>query len=117
MEEKDDKQEHFEEMDQDEPKQKKKRSSLNIKTLITFILLISAIIIIIFLYKYLPSNTKEQNILDTEPNTKFLVTLGSSKLGGSVIEYLLKKNVLPKNIITTVRSLKKGEKWKEKELK
>ena len=31
-----------------------------------------------------------------------------------LIKYLLEKNYPPKNIITTVRSLQKGEKWKEK---
>lgn len=52
--------------------------------------------------------------MDIEPNTKILVTCGNSKLGGNVIKYLLERNVPAKNISTTVRSLAKGEKWKEK---
>ena len=51
---------------------------------------------------------------EIDPSTKILVTCGNSKLGGNVIKYLLEKNYPPKNIITTVRSLEKGEKWKEK---
>ena len=57
---------------------------------------------------------KEETILDVEPNTKILVTCGNSKLGGRVLEYLLARKVPPKNISTTVRSLSKGEKWKQK---
>lgn len=116
MDEKDDKQEQFEEMDQDEPSQKKNKPFLNKKAKLLLLPIIIAIIIIliIFVYRYYCSNNKEESILDIEPNTKFLVTLGSSKLGGYVIDYLLKKNVPPKNIITTVRSEKKGEKWKKK---
>ena len=57
---------------------------------------------------------KGQTILDVEPNTKICVTCGNSKLGGNVIKYLLEKNVPPKNIITTVRSLAKGENLKKK---
>lgn len=60
------------------------------------------------------SNNKEQNNFDIDPNTKILVTCGNSKLGGNVIKYLLERNFPAKNIITTVRSLQKGEKWKEK---
>lgn len=57
---------------------------------------------------------KEQTILDVEPNTKILVTCGNSHIGSQVIKYLLKKNVPPANISTTVRSEAKGEKLKEK---
>lgn len=114
MEEKDDKNEQFEEMDRDEPKKDKKKSSLNSKSIIAFLLIALVLILIIFLFKYFNSSKNEQTILDVDPNTKFLVTLGSSHLGENVLHYLLEKNVPPKNIITTVRSLKKGEKWKEK---
>ena len=57
------------------------------------------------------SETKQYEI---DSNLKILVTCGNSNLGGYVIKYLLEKNYPPKNIITTVRSLQKGEKWKEK---
>ena len=60
------------------------------------------------------SENKEKNKFEIEPNTKILVTYGNSNLGGNVIKYLLEKNYPAKNIITTVRSLQKGEKWKEK---
>ncbi len=43
-----------------------------------------------------------------------MVTYVNSNHGRNVIKYLLEKNYPPKNIITTVRSLQKGEKWKEK---
>jgi NAD(P)H dehydrogenase (quinone) len=43
-----------------------------------------------------------------------LVNCGNSNLLGNIIKYLFEKNYPPKNIITTVRSLQKGEKWKEK---
>ena len=52
-----------------------------------------------------------------EPNTKILVTCGNSHLGSNVIKYLLERNVPPKNILTTVRSEAKGQKWKEKGIK
>lgn len=58
-------------------------------------------------------NEKEQTILDIDPNAKLLVTCGNSKLGGNVLKYLLEKKVPPKNIITTVRDLSKGEKWQK----
>ena len=48
------------------------------------------------------------------PNTKILVTCGNSHIGSQVIKYLLKKNVPPTNISTTVRSEAKAEKLKEK---
>ena len=57
---------------------------------------------------------KEKTILDIEPNIKFMVTCGNSRLGGNVIKYLLEKNVPAKNISTTVRTASKGEKWKAK---
>ena len=57
---------------------------------------------------------KEQIILDLEHNTKILVTCGNSHLGSNVIKYLLERNVPSKNILTTVRSEAKGQKWKEK---
>lgn len=47
---------------------------------------------------------------------KYLVTLANSKLGTLVIDYLLKE-VPAKNIIGTVRDLKKGENLKKKELR
>ena len=56
----------------------------------------------------------ENKNFEIDPNTKILVTCGNSHLGGNVIKYLLEKNYPPKSIITTVRSLQKGEKWKEK---
>ena len=57
---------------------------------------------------------ENKNQFDIDPNTKILVTCGNSKLGGNVIKYLLARNFPAKNIITTVRSPQKGEKWKEK---
>ena len=56
----------------------------------------------------------EHNNFEIDPNTKIMVTCGNSHLGQNVLKYLLEKNYPPKNIITTVRSLEKGEKWKEK---
>ena len=56
----------------------------------------------------------ESNNFEIDPNTKIMVTCGNSHLGQNVIKYLLEKNYPPKNILTTVRSLQKGEKWKEK---
>ena len=44
---------------------------------------------------------------------KFLVTLANSHFGSLAIDFLLKE-VPPKDIIATVRDLKKGEKFKEK---
>lgn len=114
MEEKDDKNEQFEEMDKDETKKDEKKTSLNKTSVFYFLLLALSIILIVILFKYFNYSKNEQTILDINPNTKFLVTLGSSNLGGYVLQYLLEKNVPPKNIITTVRNMQKGEKWKEK---
>ena len=44
---------------------------------------------------------------------KYLVTLANSHFGSLAIDFLLKE-VPPKDIIATVRDLKKGEKFKEK---
>ena len=112
MEEKDDKNEQFEEMERDEPQKDKNKIGYNKKSVVSFLLLTLVISLIVILFKYF--NYNKETILDIDPNTKILVTLGSSHLGGYVLNYLLEKKVPPKNIITTVRSIQKGEKWKEK---
>ena len=46
-------------------------------------------------------------------DSKILVTLANSNFGSLALDYLVKV-VPPKNIIGTVRDLKKGEKLKKK---